>query len=179
MCVATAIIIGAAATAGGTIASAKISSNAAKKAAQTQSDAGDKALAFQREQYEQARQEFNPYQQAGYGALGRLGTAAAAPPVNFQPGQSRQLGLPQGVPPAPMGARVAAGGAAPGGGVVAAGLQGTPVAGPGPAATAPPNAPQNGASAALWTLQAPDGTTKQLPPEVAQQFVARGATRVA
>jgi hypothetical protein len=38
-------------------------------------------------------------------------------------------------------------------------------------------APQ-GAQGGLWTIQAPDGTTKQLPAQMAQQFVARGAKRV-
>jgi hypothetical protein len=43
-----------------------------------------------------------------------------------------------------------------------------------------PNAPMapQGQSEPLWTIQAPDGTTKQLPAAMAQQFVSRGARRM-
>lgn len=181
---------------------AAIQSKAASKAQKSQETAGDKALAFQREQYQQARSEFNPYQQAGYGALGRLNLEAGIGRPEFRPGQpqpaapeafgsaARQLGAPIGLPPtgppptlggeipaaAPPAREVGPGPARlfqPNGPSRPLSVPGGPPAGPGP--IGPPGPSQ----AALWTLQAPDGTTAQYPADVAQQFVAKGARRVA
>jgi len=109
--ITTAVIAGIA-TAGGAVASAKIGSNAAKNAAKTQSDAADKALAVQREQYQQQRQDFSPYQQQGAQAMGRMTAMSQAPRQTFdprqqqgqpsmpqQPPQMANLGNPQGMPP--------------------------------------------------------------------------------
>jgi hypothetical protein len=155
MCVATTIIVASVAAAG-SITAAKMSSNASKAASKSAGEAGDKALAFQKEQYEQSRKDFDPYAQQGAAAMGRLSTAATAPRSTFTPGRPPQLGQPQGVAP--------------------------PVS-----ASPPPRPPVPGlpmptpaATLALWTIQSPDGTSqKQLPPDVAQQFIAKGARRVA
>lgn len=159
--ITTATIVGisaAAASAGTGIYAAKKGASAARDAAATQSAAADKALALQKEQYGQARQDFSPYQQQGAAALGRLGTMATAPRQTFNPGQPQMLGMP---PPQAQGA--------PGG-------LGTPwmAQSGGP----PPMTPQ-GPGGGLWTVQGPDGSTKQLPPNIAQQFISRGARRIA
>jgi hypothetical protein len=150
------------------LVSAKLQSNAADRASRTQAEAADKALAFQKEQYQQSRADFNPYLQAGADALGRMGTAATAPVTSFRPGQPQQLGMAQGIPPQPMARGPVSAGAAA--------FQGQPpqlgMAPQGPQ-------PQGAQGGALWTIQSPDGETKQLPQAIAQQFIARGARRVA
>lgn len=107
MCVATstAIAIGVgAAGAASSIASAKIQSNAAKNAAKTQTDAATQARNVQQQQYQQARQDFNPYQQAGIGSLGRLNASAGAPRQAFNPGApSGGFQMPQNPGSAPPG----------------------------------------------------------------------------
>ena len=89
-------IIGAGASVGGAV----IASKASKGAAKTQSEAADKALGLQTQQYEQSRQDFAPYQQQGQAALGRLGQMATAPRMNFGAGQTATLGNPMGQPQA-------------------------------------------------------------------------------
>jgi hypothetical protein len=156
MCVAVAIVAGIGVA--GAVSAAKIQSNASKNASKSAGEAGDKALAFQKEQYAQSRKDFDPYAQQGAAAMGRLSTAATAPRSTFTPGRPQQLGQPQGVPP--------------------------PVSAPPPSASpefvAGLPMPTPAATPALWTIQSPDGTSqKQLPPDVAQQFIAKGARRVA
>ncbi len=168
MCVAIAVTGGIAA--GGAIASAKIQSNAAKKAAATQAASATEARNVQQTQYQQARQDFNPYQQAGAAALGRLGQQASAPRITFDPNAPKSS---QGMPvQTPLGAyaqshapQAGMGAGAPN--MAAMGQGG----GPGPSAL-------QGQAGPLWTVQGPDGSTKQLPADVAQQFIARGAKRV-
>lgn len=80
--VAVPLIIGAAGV-GGTLAAAKMSSNAAKRGAQLQSDATNKAaefqaksaadsLAFQKDMWNTSQQNAAPYLQMGRNALGGL-----------------------------------------------------------------------------------------------------------
>jgi hypothetical protein len=97
MCVAIAVTGGIAA--GSAIAQSKIQSHAAKSAAKTQADAAKEARNFQQTQYEQSRQDFNPYQQAGAASLGRLGQSAMQPRPEFRPGQPQ----PSFQPPTPQG----------------------------------------------------------------------------
>lgn len=139
-----AIILGAAA-AGGQLAGAKIASNSAHDAAKTQTDAGDHALAVQQQQYQQAQQRLQPYQQMGTTALGRLGQIAggqpSAPPMSQPPmkyaGSGSTLGA-MGQPPAPM-----------------AGLAG--------------QTPQ------FVMMRAPTGETAQIPAAQVEHFRAKGA----
>lgn len=146
MCVgttATLAIVGGIGAAG-SVASAKIASNAAKDAAQTQAKAGQQALTTQQQMYQQARQDFNPYQQAGAGALGRLGQRASAAPPAFTPGQPSNFGtMGTGQNPAlqPAGATNAPHG------------MGQPPTGQ------------------MVTLRAPDGTTQQFPADRVQQVM--------
>jgi len=108
MCVATTTAIAIGAGAASSIYAAKKGADTAKDAAKTQSAAAQQAIDLQKTQYQQARQDFNPYQQAGAGAVGRLQQRAAAPPPAFTPGQPStfSLGNPQGMPqqgpPQPM-----------------------------------------------------------------------------
>lgn len=93
---------GALISAGADVAKAAIASRAAGQAANTQSAAADKSLAFQQGIYGQQQQNFAPYLQAGQQALGRLGQQATAPPPTFRPGQPQQLGnLGMGAAPQP------------------------------------------------------------------------------
>lgn len=144
------------------LASAKMQSNAAKNAAKTQAAAGDKALAAQQSGYQQQRQDFQPYQQAGNAALARLGQTAgtytggstAAPfPMPQQPPQGGLGSLGQPPPGAlpPLG--------------------GSPAPGPG----MPPQMPSGGAQGGLVRVQAPTGEMAMLPPQQAQAAVAKGA----
>jgi hypothetical protein len=80
------------ASAGAQVAGAVIGSKAAKSAAKTQAAAADQSLAFQKQQYQQSRQDFAPYQQQGAQAVGQLGAMTQARPMTFDPAQ------PQGLP---------------------------------------------------------------------------------
>lgn len=79
----TAIIAGAVIAAAGATAGSAISAKAAKDAAKTQAEAAgeastaeqegiDKAIAFQREQFEQQREDFAPFREIGLDALETL-----------------------------------------------------------------------------------------------------------
>lgn len=156
----TAIGIGLAASAGTSLASAKIQSNAAKNAAKTQQSATNQALAVQ----QQANQ---PYMDLGKQAASRLASGAAmGQPYTqqfggpggsngyqpFERGRPQQplmgtlggLGQPQG-PPMGIGAPQ--------------GQQGPPQGG-------------------MVRLQAPDGSVSMVPDAMAQQFIAKGARRI-
>jgi hypothetical protein len=69
----TAALIGlGVASAAGGIGSAAIASRSAKNAAKTQSQAADRATAFQRDMYEQGRKDISPWREAGITSLDRL-----------------------------------------------------------------------------------------------------------
>lgn len=85
--------------------------DAAKKAAEQQTSAGDKSIALQREMYEQSRADLAPYRNTGGAAMGTLGSlmglptggsgadAAAdpsAPPVGANPNRRPFSGDPVG-----------------------------------------------------------------------------------
>lgn len=89
MGVATGIAIGTAIA--GAYAAHK-ASQSASEATEAQTTAGDKALAVQKEMYDKARQDNDPYLVAGRAALGRLHDLSQAPRPLFdptQPGGSR------------------------------------------------------------------------------------------
>lgn len=95
-------LITGAATAGAQVVGAKLASNAAQNAARTQSQAADRALAYQQQLQQQQRQDFTPYQQAGASAMGQLGRLANAPqPVFNASAPMGQLGLPPQQAPQP------------------------------------------------------------------------------
>jgi hypothetical protein len=144
------------------LASAKISSNASKNAAKTQAAAGDKALAAQQAGYQQQRQDFSPYQQAGNAALGRLGQTAGTY-TGGMPQPPPQM--PQQPPPGGLGSL-----GQPSMGAPSSSMGGQPAPGPG----MPPQGPQS-APGGLVRVQAPTGEMAMLPPQQAQAAVAKGA----
>lgn len=164
MCVgtATAITLGVtAASAGASLAGAKMASNASKNAAATQSAAADKALAAQQQGYQQQRQDFSPYLQAGTAALGRLGQTAGTytggmpkpqAPLSPPMGGMGQLGAPSPQMPGQTPVTMPQVGAVP---------QQPGTGGPMPGS--------------LVKVQAPTGQVAMLPQDVAQRAVAAGA----
>lgn len=89
---------GAAIMAVGAVASSAVQSNAAKKAANAQQEATDAGMAEQRRQYDQTREDFAPWRDAGKAALGTLVEDMDKPTtsadVMSDPGY--QFGLDQG-----------------------------------------------------------------------------------
>lgn len=161
MCVGTTAAIAIAATAAstaGTVYAAKKGSDAAHEAAQTQQDAAQRALTGQQQQYAQQRQDFAPYQQAGQASLGRLNSLATAPRPVFnasQPGGGFQAPPPQQMPQMPQ---------------IQPGMMGQQGQMAQPSGMPP--------QAKMALLQAPDGTTKQIPEEQAAHFIQQGARRI-
>jgi hypothetical protein len=157
-----AVIAGAIA-AGGAVTGAVISSKAAKGAAKTQTEAGNKALDLQREIYGQQKQLLNPYVNAGSESLGRLmsqhwGTPYQGPgspgilaPNPYAP-TPQSLGIQNGMPQRPPQAMSLGQMAAP---------QGAP------------QRPQGGDGMVI--VEAPTGERQRLPLYLAQQAQAKGA----
>lgn len=137
---------------------AKIQSNAAKKVAAIQSASADKALAAQKAGYESQRADFEPYQQAGAAALGRLGATAGTFTGGMpqQPQMPQQGGLGQlGQPPQ---------GQAQMGGMSPQMGQAVP--------QQPGGGPMPGS---LVRVKAPNGQIAMLPRDMAQRAVEKGA----
>ena len=63
----------------GTVVGGTLQAGAAKDAANTQAAASDRASQLQREMFQQARADLEPYRQAGYGVLPRLQELAQTP----------------------------------------------------------------------------------------------------
>jgi hypothetical protein len=83
-----AISTGAALAIGGsTLLGAKMSSDAAKKAAGTQAAAADRAMAQEMAMYEQSREDLGPYREEGYAALQDI--AAMKPFLTSQFGEDQ------------------------------------------------------------------------------------------
>ena len=70
--------------AGAVVVSSAIGSSAAKGAAKTQSAAADRAAELQNEQFQQTRQDYAPYREAGYNALANLQRTAGNVPGAFK-----------------------------------------------------------------------------------------------
>lgn len=139
---------------------------ASKQAARTQSQAADKAMALQKQVYDNQTQLMAPWISGGQTAFTNMQRMAGGQQaMPYQPptlGQAMQHG-PQGPmpPPGPMpGGRVPLGQALEGGMA--------PMGG---------GAPMGGQDMAggLVTLQMPDGTTQQMPRGAAQPMLMRGA----
>ena len=168
----TAAIIGLTAAAGASAAGAAIQAHQTGKAVDAQTDAGNKALALQQQQYQQARTDAAPYQQVGQSTLGRLGQMAAQPQAQFNPAN-----YSHGVPVAPQASAGQQGPSGwPGGvGAISGVIGGTTAAGqagpmPGPQQIA---AGQQGDTV---TIQTPDGRTLQgFPRAKVQEAMQRGA----
>lgn len=76
MAVTTALVVG-------TVASAAISANAAKKGAKAQQRGYDNATAEQARQYDQTREDLSQYREIGGNALGRLDRTSTGDMTNF------------------------------------------------------------------------------------------------
>lgn len=75
----TSLLIGAGIAAGGGVASAAIGSRAAGKAAETQAESADEAIALQREMYQQQRQDTAPWRETGGQSVQTLGALMGLP----------------------------------------------------------------------------------------------------
>jgi hypothetical protein len=76
-------IAAAAIGAGGAIAGGLIAANASGKAGRIQADAANRATDLQREQYNQTRADYEPWRQAGTGALNKLIAASDYTPFGM------------------------------------------------------------------------------------------------
>lgn len=157
----TALVLGGLA-AGGQVAGAVIGSKAAKGAAKTQAKAADAQAAEITRQRERFREDFDPYRQAGTGAVRQLSEGllgrTAAPPA-----------------PAP-----AAGGPTTGSGLAAV-LPFASRAPSRPLASAIPRAQATAApvDGGRVLLEAPDGSGRKLvPAHLADALMQQGARRV-
>ncbi len=92
-----AAITGTAIAAAATVGSAALQNNAAKKASSAASRAASEANALQAQQYQQARSDLMPYQQAGVGALEGLNRLAGGDYSAFQNSPDYQFSLQQGL----------------------------------------------------------------------------------
>lgn len=172
----TALTIGAiAAGAGTSIYGATKAAGAQKDAAQTQAASADKALAIQKQMYEQQRTDLSPYRAAGQGAVGKLSYQLGVP--GFEKGPMAQMA------PTPVAGSVGFGtGGTPG--AVAVNGQNAPIAQQAAGALTPyltngpqmPQPPQ--APGATVMLRAPNGMTKAVPQEQAPYFISKGAQPV-
>lgn len=179
MAVASSIIAGsiiAGATAGASIYGAKKAAGAAHEAAATQSTAADKSLAFQKEQFGAHQQAYAPYQQVGQQSLRGL-SQGMAPGGQFSqqftqpfiaPGQSKPMYSP--VQPQTLGGMAQPMGRPP--------MQTQPLPRGPVMPDQQPMPDQQAQGGALWTIQAPDGETKQVPAAQAQHYISQGARRV-
>lgn len=149
-----AVAIGSAISGGAALGAAKLQSNAAKNAAKEQQKGTDRALQVQRE----VNQPYLNLGQQGASALSS-GQAMAQPYAQqFRPGSGntgfQPFQPPQGPPPT-------------------LGSIGMP--------QQPPMPPQGGQPPAMGNmvkLQGPDGSVRDVPAQLAEQFIARGARRV-
>jgi len=178
MCVAIAVVAGIGVA--GSITAAKMQSNAAHDAAATQSASANKALTVQQQQYQQGRQDFSPYQQAGASAVGTLQNRAQQPIPQFNPGGPQpqfNLGSPQG--PSPLPQRGPMGGSPMSqAGPLDVQQSLTPIpnaqAGPMPQQSTlpqqgPPQQPQ------MVMMQAPDGSKQPVPADKVPMAIQKGA----
>lgn len=167
-------------SAGAGLASAKVQSNAAKKAQQAQQQGTDKALAVQ----QQANQ---PYMDLGRQATARLSQMAAnqqpytqvfgsGAGAQGQPGQPTQGPRAMGGNQFQMPPQMPRQGPPQGMGLGQLGQAGM--------GQPPPMRPPQGqqgpgmGGGGMVKLQAPDGSVRDVPMDQAQQFIQRGARRV-
>jgi hypothetical protein len=191
--IAIPMIVGAASS----VAAAKMSSNAANKAAKTQTAAADKALAANQAVYQDQRQLMAPYTQAGQSAVTTLGrlltpgagaTYASAPLPQLGPGPF--AGGNTAMPRPQMASRGGAFSAALGQGPaprmggqgpmpqMGAGQMPGMGAGPAPQIGAGPMPGMGQGPQGMISLRAPNGSVGQVPAHLAQQFISRGAVPV-
>ncbi len=171
--IAIPLIIGAA-SAGAQVASAKMSSNAAKKAAGLQVASADKALALENDQFHATQQRMQPYVDSGQKALSTLNglVYGGAPSGGGMPQGGGGLLAPYARtfnPSQPGGGSL---GPMPNGVPSPQAMQGQP-----PAMQGAPSAMQGPSqvNGDLVTMRAPDGSTKQVPRGQQQYWMQKGA----
>lgn len=133
------------ASVGGQVAGAVIGHKAATKAANTQKQAEDRALALQKQMYEQSVARYQPFINTGQSVLPTLRGLASNVQAPMYGTNLRDLSI-YGTPPPmprPVGAGQTPAAAASGGGLV--------------------------------QMQAPDGSTQAVRPELVQHYLQKGA----
>jgi hypothetical protein len=172
MCVATVVI--AIGTTTASIIAADRQARAAKIASDAQARAARDALQVQKDQYAQARADFEPYAAAGRGAVGRMQDRAGQTPPAFDPTnaatfQSGGWGSAGSAPPAGDGAPVAAQLGMP---QQLGSAQG--------ALAGPTSSPTSQPAGETTLMQAPDGSPPRPVPglvdsPLVKQLIAKGA----
>jgi hypothetical protein len=155
MAIGTGLAIGLGAMSiGSSVASSVIGSRASGKAAQAQERAGERSLAFQREQYNDGKARMQPWIESGHDGRARLSSLLGPT------GNPTRGGAPASPPMRPM-----QGGGAP----LSTFAQGGMGAG---------RAMVPGGPGGMVTIEAPTGERRQVPEAQAKQFIARGARMV-
>ena len=164
---AIATLIAGTAAAGSSVASGLIGANASESNANTQAAAAQAALDFTKAQKAKQEAAFAPYQAISQNAL-------AAPPAQRMVGSAPApySSQPNSTMPMPNQAPPMGGG---GGGSTLLGMA-SPQAGA-QASPQPPQSQQAG-SGPMVLLQAPDGSQKQVPAQLAPAYIARGAKQI-
>jgi hypothetical protein len=149
--VAVPLILGAA-SAGTSLVAAKMGSSAAKNAAKTQAASADQAQRYNQQVYDYQKQITQPYITQGQTSLANL-------MAQHWGGRPEQYGLPQGAPmAAPQGVQSLATFGQP------QGQQGPQVGGQG--------------YARAVSMRAPDGSVRQVPPQLVSKYQQMGAVPV-
>lgn len=189
----TAIIVGASLAAGGSVAAAKIGSDASKNAANAQVQGNNAALNFAQQRFNVGQQALAPYQYGGAAIAGLggqvnnqpqgAGNLLAGYAASVPNARSMALGAPspqpsgmpnvpnynpaQQVPSGIYGQQYAAPNAQP----IPMGVSN----GSTNPASGQPWQGSSGSQSGMVTVQAPTGETKQMPMAQAQQYVSKGA----
>lgn len=167
----TALAIGLGASAAAGVASAKIGSNAAKKAAAQQTASADRAMGLMDRAYA-------PYQQAGSAAMGMLGRLVAPTAgtryASPDPMQKNYEGMPA---PGVAGATGSVGGRNPQPPQFMAPGQQPPMRGAGPVPRAHASSMDSMVGQTI-RLQSPDGEVRDVPAYMADRFLQAGARRI-
>ena len=146
---ATGLILGGLA-AGGQIGGAKIASNASKKAAGQQVAAVGQAVTDVRGERDRFSNQYAPYLDASQGAVKQLSESILLRGAKANPSSARPMAQPM-----------------------------APAVLPAATTTIPLAQGVQKAQGGLWAVQAPDGETRMVSPEIGAAAVQRGATRVA
>ncbi len=138
---------------------ANVAADAATHGADLQSKAAQEALDYAKGQKAKQEAAWAPYAAASQNAVGQLAGATRTNPGAYT---GQPFGIPQGQPQQ-------------GSTLMNMGNMQPPMPMAGGGAGMPPQTPQGGQ---MVTLQAPDGTSKQMPANQAQFYISRGAKAI-